>query len=255
MVLIGRTSEALSRPPATNEVKFDGYSILTTPSKLDYTYGNVIVAHAAPRPGELGGLLDLWWHHFHRLPNTRPVVAFEQEGSSLPGRFDSEATELNLDLNLADVLELSRDRAMVAESPYAVTRPIRERWEWEQLETASAAEDSFGIPDLQCWLVRERRKIIEAGKGTWWGVFSGQVLEASFAAFYSESWVRFEQLRVDPRSRRTGVASLLISELTSIYSDKRIALEPLHDSWLSIMYQRLGYVPVGLTFTFVGRAE
>jgi hypothetical protein len=251
--LMGRESEALSRPPATRETIFNSYSVLSTPSMPDYTYGNLIAAHSEPRPGELSRMLSLWRDHFRGTQSTRPVIAFEREGSGCTGHFDGEAAELDLQPNLTDILQCVPTNAASIEQSSVEIRQIKNCWEWEQLLTGSKAEDNFGILNLQYWLTQERRKIVNAGKGAWWGMFRDRNLLGSCAAFYSDSWVRFEQLRVDLDYRCMGLGSWLVSNLTSMYSGRIITNEVLHSSWISAMYQRVGYRKVGMTFTLVGR--
>jgi hypothetical protein len=251
---IGRQFEALSRPPATHEMGFGDYSVLATPNKPDYTYGNLIIAGATSRQCDLLRHLQLWKQHFTGTGSTRPVVALEQGGRTLPNNFKAEAEKFDLKVHLADLLEFSSYTQVGVKCPLGlVLRPIEEEWEWDELQQGWAAEDNFGILDLQRWLVMERRKLVERGRGTWWGTFRGDSLIASCGAFYSEKWARFEQLRVDSKHRCRGMASFLVSTLTSIYREKRIVVELLHDSRLSAFYQRLGYVPIGIMCTLVGK--
>lgn len=237
--------EALARPPASIVTRYKRYSVISTPTKPEYTYGNLICLDTHPQPGYLRSGVLLWQDHFAATRSTRATIAFEEKPMVAPTGLLAEAASLGLEVHVSDVLRLSQP-SLCPSSSGPECRPITSSSEWEWLLEDSATDNDFGIPDLQSWLIRERRKLVRRGRGTWWGLFYNRMLIGSCGAFFDNYRVRFEQLRITPRYRRMGFGMYMLSWLTSFYRQRQIVIEAEHASYLSNAYQRVGYHVVAL---------
>jgi GNAT superfamily N-acetyltransferase len=143
------------------------------------------------------------------------------------------------------------DHRSAPAGPAIDVRPIETDSDWARIAAMALPDDGFDEVGLRAWLLAQRRLLVERGKGTWWGAWTGSRLVASCGSFHGDGLTRLEQLLVAPSARRQGYGSSLIVAITEIvarFSDL-VVMEPAYGNWRSAMYARLGYHRVALAMT------
>jgi ribosomal protein S18 acetylase RimI-like enzyme len=97
----------------------------------------------------------------------------------------------------------------------AVLRPLAGDDDWEQQVRLSMAGEDFGH-DLAFCTARARgdRRLVDAGRGRWYGAFLGDRLVSSMGLFQaSEGVARFQNVKTHPDARGQGIAGTLVHEV------------------------------------------
>ena len=204
---LGRTSERLSRPEASIEVVGRGYTVIRTPTKPSYRYGNLIVIDKPPTPSALGSCVALYRRLAprHALPQDATVAWEERLADSLPN-YSTAPLGHRFSLLYDDVLTFDHDCNRVDRVDLRLL--VIGSDDWAVVQDMALPSDGFVIDGTRKWLLSERRSLVSMGRGVWWGAWNGSDrLLATCGAFTGGSLVRLDQLLVAPEVRRKGIRS------------------------------------------------
>lgn len=218
-----------------------------TPAWPRYRYANLVVLDQAPAPDGLAGAVAIYRQA--RARTTLPelaTIAWEQTATATIHGHDLSLLSGTWTLVRDEVLRFVHEEPVLDRGDLFLC-PISAR-DWQQVSAMAIPADGFVDDGVRDWLLRERRVLVEAGLGQWWGAWrdNGQLL-ATCGAFANGTLVRLDQLLVSPAARRMGVGGWLVHAIARKYPGAHVIMEPEEGGWRSAMYQRVGFRLVGVT--------
>ena len=184
------------------------YLVIQSPGNPDYWWGNYLLLAALPEPGTGGVWLDRFAAEFPAARHVALGVDGTSDEGAVPGEF------------LAAGLEPSRETVLTAAGvsppPHlnseAEIRPLTSDDDWRQSVDLGIRCFDGGEPSL--FLERRaavRRELTQAGRGAWFGAFTGGRLLAQLGLFdVGDGYARYQHVETDPEARRQGLAGTLV---------------------------------------------
>lgn len=100
-------------------------------------------------------------------------------------------------------------------------REITRTADWQavvELQTQIMVEEGYSpetIPPYMTSTFERRRKISNAGRGAWFGLFDGDLLVADMGVVWSPEIVRFQSVETRDTHRKRGLCSALLGEVSA----------------------------------------
>ena len=190
------------------------YLVVRTPDNPDYWWGNFLLLAAWPGPGAGGRWLARFAAEFPLAQHVALGVDTDPTSSDDPGDRPLPAEFLTVGL------EPQRDTvltcAAVGPPPYpnaeVEIRRLETDADWRQsVELSARCFDQDEPGDYVERRTAARRRLTQAGRGSWFGALAGGRLLAQLGLFdVGDGYARYQHVETDPRARRQGLAGTLI---------------------------------------------
>jgi ribosomal protein S18 acetylase RimI-like enzyme len=180
--------------------------VVRTPGHPDFWWGNFLLLARVPRPGEAAAWLARFAAEF---PAARHVAFGVDTAEDAPLPEDLAAAGLVAER--AAVLTATRQNPPPRPNTEAEIRPLDSDADWRQsVELAIRCFDGEE-PEFLERRAMTRRRVTQAGRGAWFGAFTGGLLQAQLGLFDAGGgFARYQHVETDPRARRRGLAGTLL---------------------------------------------
>jgi ribosomal protein S18 acetylase RimI-like enzyme len=202
-----RTDVALRVLEGAEVTDHGDHLVVRSPDIPDYWWGNFLLLERVPGPGQTGKWLARFAAEF---PAARHVtLGVDTTGDAeLPG----ELAAAGLEADRAIVLTAVQPRPPSRPNTGAEIRPLEGDADWRQ--SVDLAIRCFGYGGPGDYLARRavaRRRLAEAGAGSWFGAFENGRLLAQLGLFdVGDGCARYQHVETDPAARRRGLAGTLV---------------------------------------------
>lgn len=258
---LGLASERLGLGPATLQTVVHDHVVLRTPTRPDHWPGNAL--HLFAPPADLGEALVRFDRSVGAIPGVvRRTVAWETTGSdSTPGTDVPE--DVRCHSTEVGVLEPGMDPP---------SRPIpagvqivraRTPHQWAGAKVLYLQTDWEGDEPYWRWHVDQQRELAETGAGVVLVAYQAGIPIGRASLFVTHDGAQprvdrlsvVEDVIVHPLHRSYGVASALVSAVVDmarrLLPGMRVVVRSDPGSDVAAWYARLGFAPVGRTWTVV----
>ncbi len=184
------------------------YLVIRSPGNPSYWWGNFLLLAEVPEPGTGEAWLDRFAAEF---PAARHV-ALGVDASSDEAVVPAEFLAAGLEVDRATVLTAAEVRPPPHANSEAEIRPLTSDDDWRQ--SVDLGIRCFDGAEPTLYLERRaavRRQLTQAGRGTWFGAFTGGRLLAQLGLFdVGDGYARYQHVETDPEARRQGLAGTLV---------------------------------------------
>jgi RimJ/RimL family protein N-acetyltransferase len=229
----------------------DGYWIAKYPSNLRYYWGNSLIFNAAPDAESITHWplafarefpepevrhLTFYWDD---PDGSRGCVSdFEAAGYSFESSDVLTASEVRPPPQLNDGIEI---RAIESDAAWDVI--LRSRVEHRDPQFEERAFREFSMAQLAGY-----RRMIAAGRGSWYGAYAGDRLVAELGLFSEGGLARFKDIFTHPEFRLQGICGTLLyrvarQALATGLDRIAIVVDPANERAVRV-YRSIGFAPV-----------
>lgn len=205
-----RTDVALRRLEGAEILEHDDHLVIRTPSNPGYRWGNFLLFHAAPRPGEEKRWLELFKAAFPKADHV--AIGFDSPAGETGEAAGFSARQLSVQADT--ILTSDSLRRPRSEPPRATFRALHSDEDWRRAVELRLTVDESAEAGYRDFLTRQMqaiREVCERGHGAWFGAFSDDQMRSSLGIFDAGSGVaRFQSVDTLPEHRRQGLASNLL---------------------------------------------
>jgi hypothetical protein len=184
------------------------YLVVRSPGNPNYWWGNFLLLAGIPEPGAGGAWLDRFAVEF---PAARHV-ALGVDASSAEAVIPYEFIAAGLEVSRETVLTAAEVRPPPHPNSEAEIRPLTSDDDWRQ--SVDLGIRCFDGAEPTLYLERRaavRRQLTQAGRGTWFGAFTGGRLLAQLGLFdVGDGLARYQHVETDPEARRQGLSGTLV---------------------------------------------
>jgi ribosomal protein S18 acetylase RimI-like enzyme len=206
--LAWRTDLALLGYSGSEVVDRGDHLVVRTPENPTYYWGNFLLLDRAPAAADLPGVLARFEQEYagsrHR--------ALGVDGTD--GSVDDLAAlrEAGFDIDGSAVMTATSVHAPPRPNTEAVIRPLASDDDWQrQVGLHLAGEEDDLSVEFATGKTRAHRRLVEQGRGQWFGAFLGDELVASLGIFVaSEGLARFQDVKTHPDYRGRGLCGTLV---------------------------------------------
>ncbi len=227
------------------------YLVVRTPSNPTFYWGNFLLFARPPQPGE-----DRRWRElFGREIGVPPAVQHQAFGWDSPeGQagaiepFLQAGFEASFDL----VLTSSQPQPPARPAVGITIRPLASDEDWTAalefgIENREPGHDEEGYRLFWGRALDRYRRMAAAGRGDWYGAFSGGRLVGDLGLFHQDGIGRYQSVATHPDFRRRGIASTLIYEsgrrAIARHRLQTLVIVAEQDSSASRLYASAGFAP------------
>ncbi|WP_221031563.1 GNAT family N-acetyltransferase [Actomonas aquatica] len=239
----------------------DDYWVIRTPSNPTYWFGNLLLFRNAPRSGDEARWLERHAAEFGDSLN-HITIAWDEE---IPGESDGFIAQ-GFRLESSAALSLAHtdyaDSSPPPVNPALTVRPVTDDHGWREVvrvQTLCDDEDPHFDADGGAFRTRQAlaaHRMIENGRGTWWGAYDRDTLLGSLGLFFDETGElgRFQYVTTDPAHRRRKACSTLLDHairhaFTTVGAKTLvICTEGVASNPAMALYQRFGFRPAGQSY-------
>jgi hypothetical protein len=184
------------------------YLVIRSPGNPNFWWGNFLLLTEVPEPGTGEAWLDRFAAEF---PAARHV-AFGVDTTSDEAVIPAEFLAAGLEVDRATVLTAPEIRPPPHPNSEAEIRPLTSDDDWRQ--SVDLGIRCFDGAEPTLYLERRaavRRQLTQAGRGTWFGAFTGGRLLAQLGLFdVGDGCARYQHVETDPEARRQGLSGTLV---------------------------------------------
>ena len=203
-----RTDVALRLLEGAEVIDRGGHLVVRSPANPGFWWGNFLLLDAPPGPGTA----DAWLARFTaEFPSARHValgVDHPGEGAAIPADF----LAAGLAAEYGTVLTGATVRPPPRPSSAAGIRRLESAADWQQsldLGVRCYGDDAAG--EYMIRRTAARRRLTRAGRGAWFGSFTGGRLMAQLGMCDAGGGLaRYQHVETDPAARRQGLAGTLV---------------------------------------------
>lgn len=225
------------------------YTLIQTPSNPGYHWGNYIVFDKAPRAGDLRNWKELFDKEFPFYSEPHHYVftwdtEVEEKGEC--HEFLDEGFEFDSAVVLT-AKELSEPRHM---NNSVSIRKIESNHDWNQVignQTLCADPKYLNeyYEDFKRGQMGQYRRMKEAGKGNWFGAFSGDKLVGDLGVYFEGDIARYQSVCTHPEYRRRGICGTLVFFAGQValkeYGVQSLVMEADPDYHAARIYESVGF--------------
>jgi len=199
-----RTDVALRVAEGSEVTDRGGYLVIRSPDNPGFWWGNFLLLRAWPKEGE--GWLDRFAAEFPQAEHVAIGVDATEAGGPVPAEFAALEPETSTVLTCADV------HAPQHLNQAAGIRPLVSDRDWQQsVELSRRCYGEQDPSDFQQRRATVRRRLTQAGRAAWFGVFDGGLLVAQLGVCDAgDGLTRYQDVETDPAARRQGLAGTLV---------------------------------------------
>jgi ribosomal protein S18 acetylase RimI-like enzyme len=184
------------------------YLVIRSPGNPDYWWGNFLLLAAVPEPGTGGAWLDRFAAEFPAARHVALGVDATSDEAVIPDEF----IVAGLEVGRETVLTAAEACPPPHPNSEAEIRPLTSDDDWRQ--SVDLGIRCFDGAEPTLFLERRaavRRQLTQAGRGTWFGAFTGGRLLAQLGLFdVGDGYARYQHVETDPEARRQGLAGTLV---------------------------------------------
>ena len=243
--------------PATAEVRAaDGYTVIRTPDRPDFWFGNYLLLHRPPAAGEGARWRQVWEREFASAPLVGQLVLQWETALDAAGGAEAE---------IAAALGGSAGRDAVFLADALPPRPapagmhvarITTAAEWEEavrLTVEETAEPTAEWLDFWRWRYAAWARRVEQDAGGWWGARASGELVAVAGVIAADGWARLQEVVTRVPFQRRGAAAALVSAAAAdamrLPGIGRCVAVANAESPAEALYASLGFRQVGWQFS------
>ena len=199
-----RTDVALRVAEGSEVTDRGGYLVVRSPANPGFWWGNFLLLRAWPKEGD--GWLDRFAAEFPQAEHVAIGVDATEAGGPVPAEFAALEPETSTVLTCADV------HAPRHLNQAAGIRPLVSDRDWQQsVELSRRCYGEQDPSDFQQRRATVRRRLTQAGRAAWFGVFDGGLLVAHLGGGTAgDGLTRYQDVETDPAARRRGLAGTLV---------------------------------------------
>src|SRR5690349_2046578 len=178
--------------------------VIRSPDNPGFWWGNFLLLRAWPQEGD--GWLDRFAAEFPQAGHVAIGVDATEVGGPVPAEFAALEPEIATVLTCADV------HAPRHLNQAAGIRPLVSDRDWQQsVELSRRCYGEQNPSDFQQRRAAVRRRLTQAGRAAWFGVFDDDLLVAQLGVCDAGGGLtRYQDVETDPAARRRGLAGTLV---------------------------------------------
>jgi hypothetical protein len=238
----GIATDALVRASFALEERRDGYTIVRSPGKPDYWFGNSLVLDSEPAPASYDGWIRAHAEAFAGVPVERRIVLWENDTRQNLEPYDGPLARESV------TIFTTRHSPNRATAPARIA-PLASQSDWDAARVLVTQERiEAGSPDqvdFATWRFEGHHRDADAGRCRVWGAWSGDDLVAFAGLYANGEWARFITPITKAEHRRRGLFSALasraMSETLAWFPDATIVIAAEKGSGLEKLYEGLGF--------------
>lgn len=206
------------------------YLVIRTPSNPNFYWGNYLLFHNPPAPGDLQKWQSLFQQEIADLQPAHHMVFGWDSPQGEAGEIQP-FLDAGFALNEGVVLTTQQVHAPQKYNQEVVVRPLREDWEWaqalqNQVDCRAPQYDEEGYIAFKTPKMEGYRQMQRAGMGEWFGAFLGDRLAADLGLFCAGGVGRFQSVETAPEFRRMGICGALVHQ-AACYGLERMGAKTL----------------------------
>jgi GNAT superfamily N-acetyltransferase len=203
-----RTDVALRVLEGAEVIDRGDYLVIRSLDNPGFWWGNFLVLGALPEAGTAGLWLARFAAEFPAARHVALAVDTADDQAVIPAEFGA----VWLEPQRGTVLTCSAVRPPPFPNRDAEIRPLESDADWQQSVDLGIRCCDHGEPrDYLDRRVAARRRLTRAGRGAWFGAFSGGRLLAHLGLFSAgDGYGRYQHVETDPAARRQGLAGTLV---------------------------------------------
>lgn len=227
------------------------YIVVKTPSNQAFFWGNYIIFKEAPKKGDYKTWCDIFNKEFSDLTDIKHMTFIWNENKN-PGE-SQEFTSNGFELEDSIILKANSTSLPGNKNNDIKIRQIETSEEWKQvidLQIITSGED-YNSDEYLPFIKKQfadRKKMIDAGKGKWFGAFLGDILVGDLGIFVESEIARFQAVETHPDHRKKGICKTLVHYVSNYaltkLKVKTLVLEADEDYIAADIYKSLGYCEV-----------
>ena len=206
--LAWRTDLALLGYSGSEVLDRGDHLVVRTPDNPSYYWGNFLLLRDLPAADEVAG----WVEVFEREYPASRHRAMGVDGTD--GSRDDIAPFLSrgFTTDQSAVMTATAVHEPPRPNTEATIRPLVSDDDWErQVRLTLAGEESELSVEFATGKARAHRRLVEQGRGAWFGAFLGEELVSSLGLFVaSEGLARFQDVKTHPDARGRGLCGTLV---------------------------------------------
>jgi len=247
-------TDALRRGSPTTYLPGGGYTIVQTPSRRDFWFGNCLIPNEAPSLASYEGWLERCRDTFAGVPIEKLIVQWETAAEvddavrPQPGAVEFDVSRVLVLSGTPNILR----RAGVA------SRPLSSDADWAGATALERVEQGFdlaGMAAFFAWRMGLLRAASERGDAIVLGAFAGDALVAFAGCYASEAWIRLTTPITATPFRRRGLFSTLFSnavgEAYRRFPKAKTVVVSEPGSAPERLYRTLGFAPAGYQYALL----
>jgi len=225
--------------------------VIRTPSNPTFYWGNYLLFNTPPRAGDFKRWRDLFTLEIGSPPDVRHQTYGWDTTHGEVGAVEA-FLEDGFELARQTVLTAQRLAAPAPPAKAVAIRHLRSDDDWlraleNQVRCREPAHDEAGYRKFKERQMASYRSMSGAGKGEWFGAFSGEDLLADLGIFHAGQLARYQSVETRPEYRRQGIAGNLVYQagqyaLTHFGVDTLVIVAD-HESTASRLYRSVGFNP------------
>ncbi len=183
--------------------------VIRTLDNPAFWWGNFLLLAEPPAPGSA----DRWLATFAAAFPGAGHVAFGVDGTAADTDVAADLVAAGLTVDRMAVLTATGVREPVKPNADAEIRPLRSDEDWrDSFELSARCNEHWAADRVYARSrVDARRRVVEEGRGTWFGAFEGGRLLAQLGIVaVGDGLARFQDVVTDPAARRRGLAGTLL---------------------------------------------
>ncbi|WP_295695464.1 GNAT family N-acetyltransferase [Lapillicoccus sp.] len=183
--------------------------VVRSPHNPRFWWGNFLLLRRMPRADEAGE----WLAEFRREFPQAEHRAFGVDVTSGDVGDLAPLAAVGLSPDVSVVMTATAVAEPAHPNVEAAYRPLRSDDDWHQQVALNLAGEGPGAGDLAFATARAQvdRRLVDQGRGAWWGAFLGGRLVSSMGLFVaSEGLARFQNVSTHPDARGRGLAGTLV---------------------------------------------
>ena len=183
------------------------YLVIRTPDNPEFWWGNFLLLADLPGPG--GDWLARFAAEFPAARHVSLGVDTTADDGLMPEDFAAAGLEAER-LTVLTAAELDPPAHL---NPEAEIRLLDSDADWQQsVDLALRCFDGSDPADFPQRRAAAWRRVVQAGRGAWFGAFAGGRLLAQLGLFDAgQGYARYQHVETDPAARRQGLAGTLVA--------------------------------------------
>lgn len=251
----GLATDAFARATISEERREAGFTVVETPSRRNFWFGNCLILDVAPAPAEYDRWLDRHAEIFAGTGVQRRVVQWEASGER---RDPPRPVRAGIEFEVSTVFVSDATPAPAPRDDVAI-RELAGDDDWSrvaELERNDSKDQPPGFLEFYAWRTHMLRLDTERGRARLFGAFTDDGELAALAGAYAcDGWIRLTTPITAGAYRRRGLFSALfacsVREARGRFPAARIVVVAQADSAPERLYRSLGFEAHGYQYALV----
>ncbi len=230
------------------------YLKIETPTNPKYMWGNYLLFKKGPQKGQA---LD-WINSYKKeFTHSKIFMTLTWDGSGFEPEAISEFLDQGFVLEDNVVLRLGKLAEPKFFNEKLECRPIQNANEWNKVLESHIEHLCPPGPwqddqkDFAKFKFLRFQRLVEMGNGEWFGAYFNGEMIASAGVFWDETYIRFQEVFVNPKHRRKGLCRTLcfriLESLNSLREERQTVIITDKDGEALSAYKEIGFKVVQRT--------